>query len=87
MKGVIRLGDPHTHGGCVISASGAIFDGKPVALVGDQVSCPIKGHGVNNIVDGHPTWKMYNRSVAINGCKAACGCELISTLSVVGSEA
>ncbi|OCF95956.1 PAAR domain-containing protein [Gilliamella sp. wkB308] len=86
MKGVIRLGDPHSHGGNVISASGAKFDGKPVALVGDQVSCPKKGHGVNNIVEGHPTWKMFDRNVAVNGCKSACGCSLISTLPVAGSE-
>lgn len=86
MQGVIRLGDPHSHGGSVISASGAMFDGKSVALIGDQVSCPKKGHGINAIIEGHPTWKMYGRSVAVNGCKAACGCVLISTLPVAGSE-
>ncbi|MCX8639084.1 PAAR domain-containing protein [Gilliamella sp. B3172] len=86
MKGVIRLGDPHSHGGIVISASGANFDGKPVALVGDTVSCPKKGHGVNAIIEGHPTWIMHNRAVAVNGCHTACGCILMSTLTNVGSE-
>lgn len=86
MKGVIRLGDPHSHGGQVITASGAYFDGKRVALVGDQVSCPKKGHNQNAIIEGHPTWIMNDRAVVVNGCKAACGCVLISTLAVAGCE-
>ncbi|MDF7669686.1 PAAR domain-containing protein [Orbaceae bacterium ESL0721] len=86
MKGVIRLGDPHSHGDNVISASGAIFAGKPVALVGDKVSCPKKGHGVNTIVEGNPTLLMFNRAAAVDGCKCTCGCTLISTLPNVGSD-
>ena len=86
MKGVIRLGDPHSHGGNVITASGADFDGKPVALVGDSVSCPKKGHGINPIIEGHPTWLMHERQVVIEGCQAACGCVLISTLTQVGCD-
>uniref|UniRef100_UPI002243B0A3 PAAR domain-containing protein n=1 Tax=Klebsiella pneumoniae TaxID=573 RepID=UPI002243B0A3 len=45
-KGFVLLGDKTTHGGAVISASSTmIVNGKPVALVGDKVSCPIPGHG------------------------------------------
>lgn len=40
MKGVIRLNDPLVSGGKVISASGANFMGKSVALKGDKVECP-----------------------------------------------
>lgn len=86
MKGVIRLGDPHTHGGKVISASGANFADKPVALLGDKVSCPKKGHGINVIIEGHPTWTMFNIPVVVDGCKCACGCSLISTLPNAGSD-
>ncbi len=46
MKGIIRLGDSTTHGGMVIQASSQMtIEGKPAALVGDLVSCPITGHG------------------------------------------
>ncbi|EMG3009843.1 PAAR domain-containing protein, partial [Klebsiella pneumoniae] len=41
-KGFVLLGHKTTHGGAVISASSTmIVNGKPVALVGDKVSCPI----------------------------------------------
>ncbi len=42
MNGVIRLGDPHSHNGTVNTASGPLFDGKPVMLAGDTVSCPAR---------------------------------------------
>ena len=42
MKGIIRLGDATTHGGVVVQASSdMVIEGKPAALVGDLVSCPI----------------------------------------------
>lgn len=44
MKGIIRLGDATTHGGVVVQASSdMVIEGKPAALVGDLVSCPIPG--------------------------------------------
>ena len=40
MKHVIRLGDPTTHGGTVVSASSTtIINGIRVARLGDQVTC------------------------------------------------
>ena len=39
MRGVIRLGDPHSHGGKVATASGALFAGKkvmPTAWAGNR---------------------------------------------------
>lgn len=42
MRALVRLGDKTTHGGEVISASGSVMYGKPIALVGDKVSCPKK---------------------------------------------
>lgn len=43
LRGVIRLGDSTDHGGKVISASSTtIIQGKPLARIGDMVSCPKK---------------------------------------------
>ena len=47
-KGFVLLGDKTTHGGEVISASSTlIVNGNKVALVGDEITCPIVGHGVD----------------------------------------
>ncbi len=85
MKRVIRIGDPTSHGGVVISAQPktVLFD-KPVAVVGDKVSCPIKGHGVCAIVEGDPTWLVGGKAVALEGHKTACGAALISTMPKLG---
>ncbi len=51
MKGIIRPGDSTTHGGVVVQASSdMVIEGKPAALVGDLVSCPIPGHVTNRII-------------------------------------
>ncbi len=81
MKKVIRIGDPSNHGGTVISAQAKTeLFGKPVAVLGDKVSCPIKGHGVCPIVEGDPTWLVGGKPVALEGHKTACGAALISTM-------
>lgn len=84
MRGVIRLGDPTTHGGSVITGSSqTIVKGKPIARVGDLVACPITGHGVNPIVEGEANFLDDGKAVALDGHKTACGCSLISTLNDV----
>jgi uncharacterized Zn-binding protein involved in type VI secretion len=51
MRGVIRLGDPTTHGGKVTAAAGRTSVlGQPVARVGDACACPV--HGACLIVEG-----------------------------------
>ena len=78
---IVRLGDPTSHGGRVISASAThILGGIGIARVGDSVGCPIAGHGVNPIVEGAPTFLIGGRSVALQGHHSACGCTLISTI-------
>ena len=48
---IILVGDPTSHGGVVLTGSAiASVAGKPIARLGDQVSCP--KHGVNAIVEG-----------------------------------
>ncbi|SQI33877.1 Uncharacterized conserved protein [Leminorella richardii] len=80
-NGLIRLGDRTSHGGEVITATSTIIiDGKAVARVGDLVSCPREGHGVNSIVEGSPVWMTGGKFVAVDGCRAACGCVLITSL-------
>ncbi len=85
MRGIIRLGDPTSHGGKVITASSHTFiKSKPVARVGDLVSCPVRGHGDNQIVEGEANLQDESKAIALDGHKAACGCSLISTLNDVG---
>ncbi|NUF50610.1 PAAR domain-containing protein [Gilliamella sp. ESL0250] len=87
LRGVIRLGDLTDHGGKVITASSTMTVlGKPVARVGDLVSCPIKGHGINPIIEGESTFSDQGKQVALDGYKSGCGCSLISSLSEVGKS-
>ncbi|WP_249605035.1 PAAR domain-containing protein [Chromobacterium sp. IRSSSOUMB001] len=85
MKRVIRLGDPTDHGGFVTSAaSTTVFFGKPVALIGDAVSCPRQGHTNCVIVEGDASWVVNGKGVALEGHKVSCGATLISTMPEVG---
>ncbi|MDN0074153.1 PAAR domain-containing protein [Crenobacter sp. SG2303] len=86
MKPAIRLGDPTSHGGSVVSAaSSTTLFGKPVACVGDKVSCPQQGHSNCTIVEGDSTWLVGGKPVALDGHKTSCGAALISTLPEVSS--
>ncbi|MEJ2793919.1 PAAR domain-containing protein [Iodobacter sp. LRB] len=85
MKKVIRIGDPTSHGGVVISgASKTVLFGKVVALLGDKVSCPVPGHGICPIVEGDPSWLIDGKPVALEGHKTSCGSALISTMPEMG---
>lgn len=81
MKRVIRLGDKTSHNGEVVSAAPTSkISGKNVARLGDKVSCPIKGHGAETIVEGDPNWLIDGIPVALEGHKTSCGATLISSL-------
>ena len=87
MKRVIRLGDPTTHGGTVVSASSTtIINGIHVARLGDSVTCPIPGHGTVVIVEGDGNWRTDELPIALEGHKTSCGAALISTLPTLGRE-
>lgn len=78
---IVRLGDPTSHGGKVISASIThSIGGIGIARVGDKVACPMPGHGINPIVEGAQTYLIGGRMVALQGHHSACGCTLISSL-------
>lgn len=82
MPNIIRLGDPTSHGGKVISASAGnyLVDGIAVVRVGDQCSCPIPGHGVTKVLEGDPDYMVEDKQVALAGHKSGCGAMLISTM-------
>lgn len=81
MKGVIRLGDPTSHGGKVVSATANLdIMGKDVARLGDKCTCPRPGHNNCTIVEGDPNWTIDGVPVALEGHKTSCGATLISTL-------
>ncbi|MBP4052024.1 PAAR domain-containing protein [Chromobacterium violaceum] len=86
MKPVIRIGDPTDHVGNVTSASSTTTAfGKPIALVGDRVSCPRQGHTNCTIVEGDSSWTVDGKAVALEGHAVSCGAKLISTLGQVKS--
>lgn len=76
----IVIGDQTDHGGVVVGASGTTdTHGKRIARVGDQVTCPKKGHGTTVIVSGDPSMIIDGMPAARHGDKCACGATLISS--------
>ncbi|QGZ40141.1 putative Zn-binding protein involved in type VI secretion [Pseudoduganella flava] len=88
MKNVIRLGDPTSHGGKVMSVIATHFKvgGKAVALLGDKCVCPMPGHGVCTIVEGSDSHTIDGVPVAYHGHKTSCGATLISTCAEFSSD-
>ena len=87
MRPFIRLGDATDHGGVVITASSPhLIYGKPVARVGDTVTCPINGHGPTVIVTGDPTTVIDGKPVARQGDLCACGARLIPSQGTSGTQ-
>ena len=81
MRRVIRLGDPTSHGGNVVSATSHYrIMGIQVARVGDSCTCPIPGHSGCTIVEGDPTHRIDGIPVAYEGHKTSCGAALIPTV-------
>jgi len=83
MTDLIRLGDATDHGGKVITASSTMrYDGRPVARMGDEVSCPRHPKVRRNlIIDGDASMKDEGGvPVARHGYRAMCDCKLISSL-------
>ena len=81
MRGVIRLGDPTSHGGKVVSAApNSDVHGVAVARKGDRCLCPMRGHEVCHIAEGDPKVLIDGVPVAFEGHKTTCGATLISTM-------
>lgn len=85
MRGVIRLNDPTSHGGKVVSAAPVSkVMGVAVARKGDRCTCPLPGHGVCVIQEGDSAVLIDGVPVAFEGHKTSCGAVLISTVSTSG---
>lgn len=85
----IVIGDRTDHGGMVVGSTLTTdTHGKRLARVGDQVTCPKKGHGTTLIVTGDLTMIVDGAPVARHGDKCACGATLISSqvVSTVGAD-
>lgn len=79
MPNIIRINDPTSHGGKVVSVAATHFivRGAAVACIGDKCTCPVHGSGV--IVEGDPKHMVGGRAVAYDGHKTSCGAALIAT--------
>lgn len=80
---IILVGDKTDHGGEVIEGS-QVSDvtGKPIARIGDKVTCPKHGHGQNGITviaTGDQSFILDGQPVARHGDTTACGAILLST--------
>ena len=85
MKGVIRLGDPTSHGGKVMAAAPkSKVMGVAVARKGDKCSCPHRGHDGCVIAEGDPKVLIDGIPVAFEGHKTTCGATLVSTVPTSG---
>lgn len=74
----IVLGDQIDHGGSVVAGSMTTdVDGKPVARIGDKVSC--SQHGATTIATGDSTIEIDGSPVARSGDRTACGGTLVSS--------
>jgi uncharacterized Zn-binding protein involved in type VI secretion len=88
---IIVVGDPTSHGGRVISGSVThTIGGKRIARPFDLVDCPLtypdgRPHGINKIIEAHPTFTIGEDRVAVAGNHTECGCTLIgSTTASIG---
>ncbi|SFZ79521.1 PAAR domain-containing protein [Chitinimonas taiwanensis] len=80
---VIVLGDATDHGGRVIGGDMSTnVDGKPIARVGDMVSCP-KCKGTFPIIEGVVDTIFSTQPVAVHGHKTACGATLIGSQTLL----
>lgn len=81
----IRLGDSHSHGGQVTSASPhSTSGGKAIARVGDKATC--ESHGDVTITSGDPHTTFDGRRAARDGDKLSCGAVLMASQQQTDSE-
>lgn len=83
MRGVIRVGDRHSHGGTVeTGAPNSKVMGRAVARIGDRCICP--EHGEVVIAEGDANLKVDGANTALDGHKTSCGAVLFSSLTTSG---
>jgi uncharacterized Zn-binding protein involved in type VI secretion len=80
---IIVVGDRTSHDGRVITGSEThTIGGKRIARLFDLVDCPQRypdgrPHGINKIIEAHPTFTIGDERVALHGHRTECGCTLI----------
>ncbi|HBF51589.1 MAG TPA: hypothetical protein DDX04_15985 [Massilia sp.] len=81
MRNIIRLNDPTSHGGSVVTVAATHFTvgGIAVARVGDKCTCPI--HGDGTIIEGDPNHTIGDIPVAYDGHRTSCGATLTATVT------
>jgi uncharacterized Zn-binding protein involved in type VI secretion len=84
---IIVVGDSTSHGGRVTTGSEThTIGGKRIARLFDLVDCPQhypdgRPHGINKIIEAHPTFMVGDRRVALHRHRTECGCTLIGSTS------
>ncbi|AFQ51644.1 PAAR domain-containing protein [Burkholderia cepacia] len=79
MRGIIRVGDRHTHGGRVESgAEISTVMGRAAARFGNACSCPI--HGACTIAAGDAAFIVEGEAAAFDGHETSCGATLMSSI-------
>lgn len=85
MGNIAKLGDASSHGGVIISASGAFtVDGVTGVVSGDMHQCPIQDHGTTAI-QSSSTATGAGRAVVRSGDTAGCGAAIIGTGSATAA--
>lgn len=51
--------------------------------IGDQIACPVSGHGTTTITSGSGTVKAEGIGVAYDGCSTSCGAILTGGITSV----
>jgi uncharacterized Zn-binding protein involved in type VI secretion len=83
MRGIIRVGDVHSHGGRVgAGAPNSEVMQQAVARKGDRCTCP--QHGEVVIAEGDEEFQVDGAAAAFEGHKTSCGATLISSLQTSG---
>lgn len=79
MSSIACEGDKLSSGGFIASGSDTMtILGRRVARVGDLVSCPLPGHGVNQLIEGSNMVTDNGKAVVMHGHRAACGCFVLA---------
>jgi len=79
MNPTATLGSACSHGATIITGSGTrTINGTPVARLGDLVSCPIQGHGINPIIVVQTQVTTDELPTAMVTATASCGAVIIS---------
>jgi uncharacterized Zn-binding protein involved in type VI secretion len=86
------VGDPTDHGGKIVTGSEThMIGGAKIARLHDLVDCPLtypdgKPHGLNKIVEAHPTLTIDGIRVALRGHRTECGCAITGNSCAAAGE-